>query len=1024
MVKFLNKFIMVFFFIFILINNLFSIGAESTFKLKKINNEYVPFQGDIPYAQFEYDDKDVIILNGKWKTQRIKLNHKLSLKKRDKAVIKALEKESRGRYKTSYNDKKWKKKTIPHVNNPFPDRYQDGMWYRKEAIIPKEYKNKNLRIFFQGANYTTDVWINGKYAGFHEGGYTPFAFDITKYVKFGKKNIISVRVDNIPWLIDNEQDEITNEHDIVPYKTMDWWNYGGINRDVYIKASEMTHIVRVNIKTEVIKKNSARLKVGIVLNNTDKKEKKVKVKIKVYEAEITEKNILNPGAENIINYKKISIIDKPEAVIDLNSKSVDILFINSVLSNIKTWSPGKPNLYVMNIILQYNSKVLENYYTQFGIRDVKIDKKNTSIKLNNKEIFLKGIARHEDHPETGRALRYKDIKKVYNDLKIIKDANANFIRTAHYPNHPMTYILADRMGLCVMEEIPVMWFDGAEFDLQRKERGIAKCMWLEMIYRDYNRPSILFWSACNEGGDQKQRGEYIADVYKIAYKIDGSRLVGQSAFGSDTRDKTHHKCDFIGITSYSGVFYNNSCYYDTKKDLAKYNNFIPEKPIIATEIGIWSEIEWGNVERQKEVARDTVKAFKESKYGWGVCWWCAFDWFTMQNVPYQTMGLVTDDRKLFKPVYFELQRSYGEIPPGSLVIKSPLQNDIVKGKVVLKININPKFKLKVKAYKIDNESYKSIKNNTVNIDTLKYDDGEKIITVRAENDKGKAAAAQVKVYFDNYDDSPEVKIMNPSKFAVNTYDLRIIAKDDREGLQVFYRLDKGQKKQLLLLNKKKNLYRKLIDVSSFKDSSSHNIKIFLIDKGRNIVNKELKFQIKRKKQTFVQLPFNLDRISYNNNRKDAFEWSFPGEELPKGKNFEYSADDSGVQFFLGNKEDKMNNILVCKGQNLKGLEGKYGKIHVFGYSYWGNQKNECILEYKDGSINKEILLLSEWNNAIPGFNNRIAWYCSQHHEHTGGEGNPDIAFYHTVLKCDKSKTLTNIVLPDDNHKHIIGITLE
>ena len=141
----------------------------------------------------------------------------------------------------------------------------------------------------------------------------------------------------------------------------------------------------------------------------------------------------------------------------------------------------------MKVLLKENGQVIDEYYTQFGIRTIKTDV--DKVLLNNQPVFFTGVARHEDHPVFGRSI---PIDTIYSDLLKVKEVNANMLRTAHYPNHLYTYLMADRLGITIMEEIPVWWFDESfPWVIQNSVRHIHEQMFREMVFKDYNRPSIL-----------------------------------------------------------------------------------------------------------------------------------------------------------------------------------------------------------------------------------------------------------------------------------------------------------------------------------------------------------------------------------------------------------------------------------------------------------------------------------------------------------------------------------------------------
>ncbi len=135
-------------------------------------------------------------------------------------------------------------KTLPAVENTMntypdvPEYYQDGVWYRKKFNVTASQTDTFVKLMFYSVNYVADVWLNDVYLGYHEGGYTPFAFDVTSALNYNGENIIVVRVDNPIW---------NTRNDIVPYTACDWFNYTGIIHDVYLEFSHSVSVLRTNI---------------------------------------------------------------------------------------------------------------------------------------------------------------------------------------------------------------------------------------------------------------------------------------------------------------------------------------------------------------------------------------------------------------------------------------------------------------------------------------------------------------------------------------------------------------------------------------------------------------------------------------------------------------------------------------------------------------------------------------------------------------------------------------------------------
>jgi hypothetical protein len=1023
------------FFIFLLLGlmvnpTIFAYPTQSaTLEMVKYQSEdkYIAFQGGMPYPSFERQrDRTYISLNGIWKMERSNVDHKLTLAKRIQAVIEELEEEGQARHSINYDDGNWQECELPHCVNMPPDRYQDGVWYRKWINVPFAHRDKFIKLVFLGANYVVDIWINGEWIGTHEGGYTSFAFDVSKYLNYGESNLISIRLDNIPWKL--------NDENIVPYAIGDWWNYGGINRDMYLEVTDNISIVRTNVKPAIVSHTEGEATVDVWIYNKSTKQKEVVTNIEVFDTKITTANIISPFSSDIIDEaKSIRIEGIKEISKEISPNMVSIFNYRVTLSNIELWSPDNPHLYVLKVKCISDGEILDEYYTQFGIKDISVDKKNCALLLNGEPIFLKGVARHEDFPDIGRKVSYDETERIYHDLLIIKDMNANFLRSAHYSNHPVFYVLTDRLGLLVWEEIPMFWFGGSQFDVQRKERRIGWQMWMEMIYRDLNRSSIGFWSTCNECSWQTERARFIRDLHRWSDRIDGTRLVVQSAAGNDPTDPSQIECDIIGFTMYHGVFYGKEYYEDTKKGLDETHAFFPTKPIVATEFGYWSQPDLSEANRQVEVARETYRAFKEKSCVSGVCWWAAFDWHTMIGDP-QTMGAVTMDRNSFKPVYFVLQSLYKE-SNFYIRIFTPEADQTVSGTIPLIVTMirgpgSPKIERLY--YSVDSQC--SIPINlpeempagtavSDNIDTSILQDGEHTIMVSAINTRGEVTSEQISVQIDSRDDPPQLEIISPNNqdLVMKKARIKVIARDDRCQPTVSCSFD-GAESELVPCSGEGS-YLMGYDVSNFTDGSTVEALVECQDTGGHVVSEKITVVVDNKPGNYVQLPYNSDWISWDSNYTDGTGWDFPAEELPDSNtDFIFNGKEK-VKFLFGDKTDGQANSVECSGQKIALPPGIYKKIHILGTMHNGSEIFPFVIHYSDGSTEEKDIGFSDWWGVKPAWNEEIALLCSHHHEKTG-DRKPHVAIYVRTIELDGARTLTDLELPSDDRLHIFAITLE
>ncbi|MBP9211768.1 MAG: T9SS type A sorting domain-containing protein [Bacteroidetes bacterium] len=657
---------------------------KSTLKLEVVSDVTIPYQNGMPVPSFEKQRRPMVNLAGEWKKARFAANHTLSLTMRDSAGYAQLISEAAGRHLPSYNDQAWTAKQLPAIENVLaanermPEIYQDGVWYRRSFTVNDTLKEWAAALNFLAVNYIADVWLNGTYLGWHEGGYTPFAFDVSSALRFDSANVLVVRVDNIPW---------GTRKDIVPYVESDWFNYTGIIHDVFLEFSNRTAVSRADV---IPKDVNGTLDVAVVLNNRYDIMEKVDVMVQVFSAK-TDSLLLRSEYSADLAGSEVPLQGTAAGSLFVPADSAAVWKTTVTVANPKLWSPLKPNLYIMKVTVSQNGAVRDVYHTQFGIRTIKTS--GDKILLNEKIVFLHGVARHEDHPQYGRSV---PAEQIYTDLQLVKSVNANYLRTGHYPNHPFTYIAADRLGMIVMEEIPVWWFDEVfPWLIQNSVRQIHHQMFREMAFRDRNRPSIGLWSLANECRDVAGRSTFFQ-----AMKIDlesqywDGRLFTQSAAADRPGpwDESMSPLDVSGWTMYFGIFYDPygfGKYKGTRNFLLDANDYHPNKPVIATEFGFWSGEEMNQFTKQTETFDSTFRAFeprlpvyKDGRMNGtgflaGVTWWTIFDWYR-QNNGFQSMGLIRMKRDIAKPVFASAKAKYAQFVDKSEYITSVPEPAAVK----------------------------------------------------------------------------------------------------------------------------------------------------------------------------------------------------------------------------------------------------------------------------------------------------------------------------------------------------------
>lgn len=324
--------------------------------------------------------------------------------------------------------------------------------YRHNFNIQKSWKNKVVKIVFEGVMTDTRVLINGKTAGpVHQGGFYRFSYDISHLVRYGKINELEVFVNN----------KSANPNVNAAERESDYWIFSGIYRPVYLKALPKQHIETLAIDAHA----NGRIKADLHLTNISKPAR-------IF-ARVSDMNGNQEGRVFSVEIKK----GQTQAGIE------------SLIEGIRPWNPEFPNLYILEVSLKDNQgATLHHFRQRFGFRTIVL-RKGDGIYVNGTKIMFKGVNRHSFWPESGRCLS-KEISIM--DVNLMKDMNMNAVRMSHYP--PDTHFLdvCDSLGLFVLDEL-AGWQD--YYDTETGKRLVR-----EMVTRDVNHPSIVLWDNGNEGG--------------------------------------------------------------------------------------------------------------------------------------------------------------------------------------------------------------------------------------------------------------------------------------------------------------------------------------------------------------------------------------------------------------------------------------------------------------------------------------------------------------------------------------------
>jgi beta-glucuronidase len=431
--------------------------------------------------------------------------------------------------------------------------FESSVWYKKKFSYTKN-TGKRLFIHFGAVNYKAEVYLNSTKIGEHEGGFTPFQFEITNLVKDGENSVI-VKANN------------ARVKDGIPGIGFDWFNYGGITRDVNLIETPGTFIEDYLIQC---KKNDPKIIAGFVKLNGDKAKQQIIIQLPEY---------------------KISQAFSPD-----DKGMVTFQFPVKVL---KLWSPENPERSLIKISCQTDS-----INEEIGFRTIQV--KGTDIVLNGKPVFLKGVNIHEEIPQRkARAYSEEDAMILLNWAK---ELGCNFVRLAHYPHNENTIRLAEKMGLMVWEEIPV--YQGIDFANPAMIDKIERMM-EEMIRRDRNRCNVIIWSLSNETNPGKDRNKVLTDLIIKAKLVDSTRLIA-SAFHNTRQsndslfieDELNSLLDVISINEYYGWY---KTWPKTPGEMVWISKF--NKPLIMSEFG--GEALYGNEEGKKDIASTWSEEYQE-----------------------------------------------------------------------------------------------------------------------------------------------------------------------------------------------------------------------------------------------------------------------------------------------------------------------------------------------------------------------------------------------------------------------------
>ena len=539
----------------------------------------VAFESGQPVPTFDRQPRLRAELDGPWQFDPGAVTTSLSLTDR-KASLKAITAELGQRAAPLYDDSGWSTIAVPGSFNQPPNHTATGGYYRLDFLVPPVWSGKYAILKFGAVRYIADVWLNGQYLGYHEGGDTPFALDATQALIPGAYNNLVVRVDNPEW---------GTRDDIVPWGLADWWNYGGIVGDVWLEAVPAMSTVRTDVIPHLDGAD-----VSIVLQHRGNDSVDTAVQVRLWPAQVNSSNLLNPEANSLIPPDAEPLLEHQINVGGVSGDSVFRLAAPFSIRSADLWSPSLPALYVLQVTVLANDEPVDDLYTSFGLRQVRVDSTAPRILLNGEPIAFNGVALHEERqlpvhqgaPGGGPLSSPAEIDAI---LTRVVNLHADFIRVDHHPPNQILPVLAERRGIALWEEIPLYHFSPQTFSIAM-DRGIPQQMLAEMDLRDFNRASVLFHGFANESGGSGDRASALNALHSLDRRIDGTRLTGQAMYGTDPSDPTSSNLDVAGYTVYYGVQYGGRLSgLVVQTALQQAHKKYPKKPIVVLEFGHWAD---------------------------------------------------------------------------------------------------------------------------------------------------------------------------------------------------------------------------------------------------------------------------------------------------------------------------------------------------------------------------------------------------------------------------------------------------
>jgi beta-glucuronidase len=479
------------------------------------------------------------------------------------------------------------------------ERYEGVCWYftriARQSLDHLREPANHVELHFNGVNYLARAWLNGIEIGTHEGGFTPFSFflrgsTIEQALKaFEGDVILAVRADS------------TRRHDQLPEFSSDWFQWGGIYRDVFISVNPLSRVDRCLVTPSLVFAPSGNIASASIT-----------MKVHATAGLSFAWKISDPEGNQVVTGKAMM----PGSETTPTKSGLLVRRFTTTIPGAQGWSPEAPLLYKVDLLDDQGSTL---YSSRFGLREIKAS--DTDILLNGKKVLLKGSSLHEEKHPWGR--EYPKSERL-KDIASMKALGFNFLRTAHYSHDESLIEAADELGMLIGEEIPVYW--NIDFKNPRVLRLAARMM-VDLIHRDFNHPSVIWWSAGNEVPvSRRDCSQFMITLMRLAKHIDPTRF---SVFVTKAfiYDPARKQSDLLLLNSYFGWYYLSEKMFGSVCDVV--HGTATRKPFLMSEFGANAMRGFGRREaidekssewKQASIVSRAVTTFNGKPYmsGWAI----------------------------------------------------------------------------------------------------------------------------------------------------------------------------------------------------------------------------------------------------------------------------------------------------------------------------------------------------------------------------------------------------------------------